>query len=1104
MTFNRRTRKSASSEDSSFTIQQGALMVTFFVALALTLQAAQPAWWTATGGPLNSNPANDYAVANQGQLKQFTQKAVLYMDTNLPGGAGTTLDTMVAGWSNYYATNGYSSTNPAPQDFKAVNLGQLKYVASLVDGQLVSAGYTGLYPSWIVPNTNTDYVAANIGQLKTVFNFDLSVASNAVTGLTASNTIPGEIDLSWTLPAMNNATSIIVQQSTDGGTTWADVATLDPTATSASITGLTGLGGFVYRVITSSVIGATPSTQTSSITPLPPIPATPASLTGTLDVSGNMNLTWQASTGATSYSIDRETVGTGTWVSGYATTSSGTTTTSTDTAANRSYNSLGYRYRVSAINVSGTSTASNEYPLSRYAVIDLGTNFTDPVKVTQSGYILGAPSFESTDVCVWHNGVVTTLQSLDSSTYGWFVADIEEDGTVIGSEAVTRTGTATTVNLAGSNTTSYSYTAQDLAEWAPGSSTPVLLDGTLVSITSVSEGGGEPTTTLTTTQQTDNIGVGATVSGTILFTNQTIFDPVNLNSNDDLFKNSTELGTGLVGGVGTLANLIQHNTDGDLTGFYNFFSSLGLNPNPGYFFNGTPLDFYPLAVSNRMTIGGTTKTYVVGQNLGSSQVTWWDGTDHNDLINFLGSVGGLSINAAVATVSGTGGSSTQQPAVQIVATSGLSLSFEELWEMNPATGTFGAPQSIPDLLPDSSGWMLTSGYSQGFSLISHANGYAPVLNCVITDSGAIVGTATYTGTATTTGSHGVLLLPVQINAYRPQMVPSSVDLTPTDPTKLIIPQSEIQSSGVHIRVNVDNDVDANGNFTNLVKVTFSSPAIAAMSNVHVAVQSGGSNLWVYSDAQASSSIAIGGSQGNLTLDANGNATIWVEARAQGGNDLTFLLTSGTTTIGTLGKLHFVNYDSFVEAFSGETFGTPGAASSGSNQGVFNVAQNLYLEGYNVAYYDVHTISSSTSQPAFGEISDQISSGFVTSVGIFGYSHGGGETYNTCNLLAGTTATISFVGYIDAIQFAPPNPTIDTSSQTTYPPGAAFMWNYYETNDTFLHSGPVTGANLNLNVNTTAWGTNLYHSTRSGHTGIAASPNVQANLQSAIESHVSKY
>jgi len=177
MNHPRHKGKESSGEDSSLTVQQAGLMAVIFLALALTLQA-QPAWWTATGGPVNpAATTNDYAAANQGQLKQFTEKAALYMDIWLPGAAGgtvTNLDSVVAGWSNYYATNGYSATNPAPQDFNVVNQGQLKYIGNTVWANLVAAGYTNAIPTWLTGTNANDYKIVNLGQLKSVFNFDLT------------------------------------------------------------------------------------------------------------------------------------------------------------------------------------------------------------------------------------------------------------------------------------------------------------------------------------------------------------------------------------------------------------------------------------------------------------------------------------------------------------------------------------------------------------------------------------------------------------------------------------------------------------------------------------------------------------------------------------------------------------------------------------------------------------------------------------------------------------------------------------------------------------------------------------------------------------------
>jgi hypothetical protein len=384
-------------------------------------------------------------------------------------------------------------------------------------------------------------------------------------------------------------------------------------------------------------------------------------------------------------------------------------------------------------------------------------------------------------------------------------------------------------------------------------------------------------------------------------------------------------------------------------------------------------------------------------------------------------------------------------------------------------------------------------------------GWSGVNATGINDAGEIIATANYSGADSSIGAgqHGVLLLPVQINAYRPQMIPGSVDISSTNPTQNIIPQSEVSGSGVHIRVNGDSEN------TNLVEVTYSSPALKTMTGLSAAVQASSSNLVVWSSSNKGTCITSSNNQGNLTLDGSGNATIWVEATASGTNTLNFLIVSGTSTIGTSGSLNFVNYDSFTEAFSGETNGVSGAAAA---EGTFSVAQRLYLEGYNIAYYDVYFIDPVTGDPAYTELGNEIQLGFVKSVGVFGYSHGGGETYNICSLLNGARGTlgnfnIPFAGYIDAIQHVSSgafDATHNPFAETQYAPGAAFLWNYYERNTAWLRGNAVPGAGINLNVNTTSWGGALTHYSYFGSTAIDDSPQVQAALKSEIETDVPKY
>jgi hypothetical protein len=288
-------------EETSATITQTlGLILAVSGLFVLTAYAADPAWWSTPGpgstpsavmaeqvvtndGVVTTNYVpNPYAAVNQGQLKQFTVRAVSYLNATLSGGAGTNLNTLVSNWAQDYATNGYATNtaNPTrpykPSDLQAENVGQLKYIASLVYTQLAGAGYTGLYPSWIVQNTTTDNNAANLGQLKEVFDFDLSVAPAAVTNLVATTGNPDEIDLFWTLPAMNNAQTLSIEVSTNGGATWTTLATLSPTTTSYAATGLDPTQDYEVQVVSSHTNPSTGQQQSSTASlptatqPIPP------------------------------------------------------------------------------------------------------------------------------------------------------------------------------------------------------------------------------------------------------------------------------------------------------------------------------------------------------------------------------------------------------------------------------------------------------------------------------------------------------------------------------------------------------------------------------------------------------------------------------------------------------------------------------------------------------------------------------------------------------------------------------------------------------------------------------------------------------------------
>ncbi len=122
---------------------------------------AYPQWWIDRGVVDGNAPKNDYAMVNQGQLKNIAVQAVAEMDARLPGGAGTTLHTLVSSWS----TPGSSTA-----DYAAATLGQVKNLAKPFYDRLIAAGLATGYP-WTGNGSAKDFACANVGQVKLLFDF---------------------------------------------------------------------------------------------------------------------------------------------------------------------------------------------------------------------------------------------------------------------------------------------------------------------------------------------------------------------------------------------------------------------------------------------------------------------------------------------------------------------------------------------------------------------------------------------------------------------------------------------------------------------------------------------------------------------------------------------------------------------------------------------------------------------------------------------------------------------------------------------------------------------------------------------------------------------
>lgn len=156
------------------------LVILAIAVLSSSASADYPSWWTNRNVVATNagTVTNDWAAVNAGQVKWIASNAMDELDANLSGGAGTNIQSMVSG---------FSSTN----NRVGVNQGQLKYVSSKFYDRFIAEGFTNTYP-WTTNTTSDDkdFAAANIGQVKYLFNFNLGTDSD-------SDSLPDWWEMRW-------------------------------------------------------------------------------------------------------------------------------------------------------------------------------------------------------------------------------------------------------------------------------------------------------------------------------------------------------------------------------------------------------------------------------------------------------------------------------------------------------------------------------------------------------------------------------------------------------------------------------------------------------------------------------------------------------------------------------------------------------------------------------------------------------------------------------------------------------------------------------------------------------------------------------------------
>ncbi|MCP4247582.1 MAG: hypothetical protein GY778_11085 [bacterium] len=315
----------------------------------------------------------------------------------------------------------------------------------------------------------------------------------------------------------------------------------------------------------------------------------------------------------------------------------------------------------------------------------------------------------------------------------------------------------------------------------------------------------------------------------------------------------------------------------------------------------------------------------------------------------------------------------------------------------------------------------------------------------------------------------------EMTAYRPQ---HGGGYAPFVRTAVADADEESPTVGPGIRLNHPGDVDPSGE-DDLIEVVVN----IAMAGAQVAVRRSDAALavWTTRDRQAGTEIAFVNDQtGALPFGpSDTDLTVWVEwaTATHGIADLRLEPLASNVAKDTL---VFHTFESIVAALGGE--GQVPSDPADPEAGTFVVATHLYGLGYDVHMFDEDSVGADGSGAVFEEVADAIQNRGVGEVAIFGYSHGGGSTYDLADLLDINRPTlgvfdIRFTSYVDSVSN---NSDIDVGQELRRPPATDYHLNHYQHGtfgDFWLDGGPVPNSNpppTGLDVETTAWGANATH------------------------------
>jgi len=138
--------------------------------------------------------------------------------------------------------------------------------------------------------------------------------------------------------------------------------------------------------------------------------------------------------------------------------------------------------------------------------------------------------------------------------------------------------------------------------------------------------------------------------------------------------------------------------------------------------------------------------------------------------------------------------------------------------------------------------------------------------------------------------------------------------------------------------------------------------------------------------------------------------------------------------------------------------------------MFRAAIDLFDAGYDVHMYDEDEVTADGHGAPYEEVIEAFLARGVVHASIYGYSRGGGATYDLALALSGSGIDPNVTGYCDAIESG----ITARDAETRRPPGSGLHLNYYQQHEGGVldllgdaTAAPQTG-DIQVNTTTQGW------------------------------------